>query len=555
MRELSEKDVLEQPERHPTPGGPASLRRSTMKLAWHGLLLITTICSLFFLAACLLNRPNPKPFPWPPKTIPTRTYDTTKTIWPSIYWPTAFSTSSSYPTATPYTLTPPPTPTFRYTQIPTHTPKPPRTRTPTITPTATLGVLSLETADLQVNAVAFIAKDWENNGPSSLWIANIDGSGERKLVDQIDEPVDWPRGHILQWSPNGKWISYKDWYHLWVISRNGLVKKNLLTITDESKGILYTYQWSPDSSQIAYLQTDLNAATTGSLAIVGLINVATGQVSELTSYESSVFITLSWTPDGRYIVINPFDEWNSINLLEVGTGAILKITPDNKNGSCNPSYHDSLVWSPTGQHFFYTNHGNGRFATNWICVAGLDGSNKAVPDEGSAYGPVWDKTGSYLYFPMMHVYPNFSVDKGGYFQLMRYNISTHETEPVLLLDAQPVNTGWWHLTISENKQMLEIDAGNYYEYDKSHAFIILNVDTPAKYTVYKVADMQVLSGPVWSADNRNIIFFSGQNETPNHMGMRHYGAFYALDINTGLTNLLSNVYYVDDWAISPVASP
>jgi dipeptidyl aminopeptidase/acylaminoacyl peptidase len=499
---------------------------------------LAAIGTVFFLAACLANRPAPTPgqktYPWPPPTVPTQSY----------YRRTATFLTPPPPTAT-YTKYP----SYTQTPSPTVTPRPTQTPSPTVTPTQP----KVDAGDVQANAVVFIAKDVDFEKPSSLWIANIDGSGERELTADIDEPSWIPYGHSLQWSPDGKWISYKDMYSLWIISRDGLVKKKLLTLTDQSKGVIFTYQWSPDSSQIAYLQTDENAGTAEFPAIVGLIHVATGQISELTTYESSVFVTLSWTPDGRYLLLNPRDQWGSINLFEVRTGTIVKISPK-PHGMCTPNYHDGLAWSPNGMWFYYTNHGNGRFATNWICVAGLDGSNRLVPDEGSAYAPVWDKTGNYLYFAMLHIYPNFEVDDGGYFQLMRYNVRTHETEPILLLDAQPVQTGWWNLSLSKDRYMLEVDADDYYPWDISHAFIILDVRSPGKYTVYKINKMQFISGSAWAPDNQNIIFFAREIPKKGNESTLHApGAFYALDINTGLTRILSGTYLVDEWAVSPIA--
>lgn len=68
---------------------------------------------------------------------------------------------------------------------PTFTPAPVETAIsyPTLTPLPT--EIPYPTASVvNANAVAFIARD-NNSLDTSLWVANVDGSGEKKLVDII----------------------------------------------------------------------------------------------------------------------------------------------------------------------------------------------------------------------------------------------------------------------------------------------------------------------------------------------------------------------------------
>ena len=93
-----------------------------------------------------------------------------------------------------------------------------------VTPSTTPSVTPLPTAKLilpvtpvtpyptanetKANAVAFISQE---NAGYSLWVANVDGSGERKLADipYNRQDGDWGiTSYYLQWSPDGKWISY-----------------------------------------------------------------------------------------------------------------------------------------------------------------------------------------------------------------------------------------------------------------------------------------------------------------------------------------------------------
>src|SRR5258708_4156348 len=76
------------------------------------------------------------------------------------------------------------------------------------------------------NSVAFVAGDPQHQTlTSSLWIANIDGSGERELVEDVDTS-DWQRAATeLKWSPNGKWISYMSAADLWLTAPDGTINK------------------------------------------------------------------------------------------------------------------------------------------------------------------------------------------------------------------------------------------------------------------------------------------------------------------------------------------
>lgn len=139
---------------------------------------------------------------------------------------------------------------------------------------------------VKANAVAFVAQDWQNHGPSSLWVANIDGSGEKKIVDSITELENGPYWSFVAptWSPNGKEIGYISEGDLWVVSPDGSTSRKILSLADKNKEMIYAYKWSPDGLQIAYAQG--NIIDGGPQIVVGLINVATGETSEILSYQS-----------------------------------------------------------------------------------------------------------------------------------------------------------------------------------------------------------------------------------------------------------------------------
>jgi hypothetical protein len=109
----------------------------------------------------------------------------------------------NYPivTLTPAPVTQTPVTTQQPTDIPTQTPYPtfapfPNLSSSTPIPYPTASVV-------KANAVAFIERDRE--GKLFLWVANVDGSGETKLVDIIQK--DSQINILMQWSPNREWIS------------------------------------------------------------------------------------------------------------------------------------------------------------------------------------------------------------------------------------------------------------------------------------------------------------------------------------------------------------
>ncbi len=208
------------------------------------------------------------------------------------------------------TPSPIPSPTFTPVTYPTMTPYP----TDISYPTASI---------VNAKAVAFISE--EGNG-NSLWIANVDGSGERKLTD-IEHNTQWGSEYLLKWSPDGKWIGYISGDDLWIISPDGSVKRKLLSFPDRTTGTLYTYVWSPDSSKIAYIQK----ATDGPVAqiTVTMFDLVTGKTLEISSNQAPDPMPISWSPDGKYIL---FAKDFSYSLYEVATGKITKEIKPNGMG-------------------------------------------------------------------------------------------------------------------------------------------------------------------------------------------------------------------------------
>jgi len=438
---------------------------------------------------------------------------------------------------------------------------------PTSTPVSTFTMMPSPTvvtpyptaSAVKANAVAFTS---QADGKASLWVANLDGSGEKQLVDSFDDTRWNFHGYAaLEWSPNGKWISYLSSEELWIVSPDGSVNKKILSFPDKSKGTVYMYQWSPDSSQIAYIQAGPDAGLEGNVPIiVGLLYLETGKTLELSSYNSPTPVTFSWSPDGRYLLLSKMSK-SAFSIFDITTHEVIKEI--GATGRCS-AWHHGVSWSPNSKWFYDIQAGNGRFATTQICVAGLDGLHRQIDIDGTITSdPVWDKSGNFLYFVVANT--DFSITPLPDYdlRLIRYDVRTQEEERLFSLGKEPYS---WHVSISPNGSMLELDTytntGPVVNLWPPRQYIFMTLDIQSlstrKFTVdFGLSELENFdSSPVWSPDNNNIIFYVNKPYSPNYSPNGYatyysFGSFYALDTIIGKTTIVSGVHSVENAQFSP----
>ncbi|MBK8824386.1 MAG: hypothetical protein IPN58_17775 [Anaerolineales bacterium] len=114
--------------------------------------------------------------------------------------------------------------------------------------------------------------------------------------------------------------------------RDGLTKEPL-SLPVKSVAYLIRYAWSPDSSKIAYLELSYSKPTITptlrpqggdgiAIYLVGIIDVATENVSELPLFEANAGIPiLLWSPNGRDLL---FIKDYSLVLFDVAANKIVK---------------------------------------------------------------------------------------------------------------------------------------------------------------------------------------------------------------------------------------
>jgi Tol biopolymer transport system component len=427
-------------------------------------------------------------------------------------------------------ITPSPIPTF--TMVPSPTVVPPY-------PTASA---------VQSNAVAFIARNNSYSLDTSLWVVNVDGSGERKLVEiAYNEKDGWTDDPLLQWSPDGKWISYIESHALNIISPDGSIKRKLLPLPDTRE--IFMYRWSPDSSKIAYLETVGGESTVtptpgpdNGMApyLVGMIDVATGNVSELSSFEANAGIpTLSWSPNGRDLL---FIKDYSLVLFDVAANKIVKTI---KRGC---GLERGLSWSPNGKWFSYTDNGVGGFTPTWICVNSATGESiQTIRVDSTSFNPVWDQTGNYLYFLASKIDLTRKSDPLIDERLMRYDARTQKTESLFSLkEQQQPNSYIRSLSISPDGNTLLLQSETKLD--------LIFVDTQSLKSKKLTLDLTDLKLPpiepvnhydlqtTWSPDSQNLILLA------------NYSSFYMLNIKTGKATIFSGKHSVESWAVSPITT-
>ncbi|MCB8968552.1 MAG: PD40 domain-containing protein [Ardenticatenaceae bacterium] len=175
-------------------------------------------------------------------------------------------------------------------------------------------------------------------GNSELYIENIDGSGLRRITDNFEgtymtlhpdstklaynvngvikvlsleenalpisltDPAITGNAWFPKWSPDGQWIAFMgrvegDYNEIWVMNADG---SNAKQLTNAKYSASFPV-WSPDSQ---YLLISIETDTYYRRRLHYIVNIETGDVSQLTYWEEGVFtLILGWLPDSQHLVV------------------------------------------------------------------------------------------------------------------------------------------------------------------------------------------------------------------------------------------------------------
>jgi Tol biopolymer transport system component len=133
-------------------------------------------------------------------------------------------------------------------------------------------------------------------GGCAIRILAVAGGAERKLADLRND-----RYHCVAWSPDGRWIAYAERaslaepYALFLLALDGTPARRL-TLPKTGFGEL-RFAFSPDSRTVAVIRVGPDIG-------LYLVAIETGNTTALLSGQREWFGGLSWTEDGRHLIVS-----------------------------------------------------------------------------------------------------------------------------------------------------------------------------------------------------------------------------------------------------------
>lgn len=221
-------------------------------------------------------------------------------------------------------------------------------------------------------------------GQEQLFVANEDGSSERRLLNLPGEDIEDPA-----WSPDGLHIAYiriagasKSMH---VMNIDG---SNDRALTPPNQSPIHP-AWMPDSRSILYCTDDDLHPPEKNSAEIYRIDVTSGKIATLISGGVNTYPVPS--PDGKRIAFRKMVETNSeVFVANIDGSGIANLTN-------HPAFDGWPAWSPDGKRIAFASNRNSAYQ---IFVMDADGSNvKLVANtEGRATAPQWSRDGRSIYF-------------------------------------------------------------------------------------------------------------------------------------------------------------
>ena len=202
-----------------------------------------------------------------------------------------------------------------------------------------------------------------HNGNMDLVKVNILGNQYHWLTDtpNIGESQS-------KWSPNGRWLAFSatEWatpgQQIWKLNRVDVNGENLIELFD---GEINHFEWSTDSTQIAFISTRETRPRTGievhapQITSLYMMNVDGQSIYRITPDFDQVR-SFSWSPNGRWLVFSAIaDDTHDLYKIHPDGSALQKLT-ENTWTEYNPT------WSPNGgkivfgsEYFFHMTNPDG----------------------------------------------------------------------------------------------------------------------------------------------------------------------------------------------------
>ena len=221
-------------------------------------------------------------------------------------------------------------------------------------------------------------------GREQLFIANADGSGEKRLLAPPGADIEDPA-----WSPDGRQIAYiliagasKSMHAMNVDGSNDRV------LTPPGQSPIHP-AWMPDARSILYCTDDDLRPPEKNAAEIFRLDVASRNITTLISGGVNTYPVPS--PDARRVAFRRMIGTNSeVFIANIDGSGIRNLTN-------HPAFDGWPAWSPDGKRIAFASNRNSAYQ---IFVMDADGSNvKLVANtEGRATAPQWARDGRFIYF-------------------------------------------------------------------------------------------------------------------------------------------------------------
>ena len=227
------------------------------------------------------------------------------------------------------------------------------------------------------------------------------------------------------WSPNHRYAAlaaYPSELLTIAIGRNGHNWNQVIDISGVI-GVQHSLAWSPDSTQLAFLN---ESATVTVIGIVRMVNGVPEQPCffTITATEPLAYSPLAWSLDGQFIAFAAYDAprrqgSEELYSLNVSNGAVRRLTT---NSYCD----DWPSWSPDGTQLVFTSSEDGY---NELYVINLATSERRrLTYYTIGYRPNWSPDGKTIVFVsnIDYDYDLYAIGANG-FGLRRLTVEHYPT--------------------------------------------------------------------------------------------------------------------------------
>jgi len=217
-------------------------------------------------------------------------------------------------------------------------------------------------------------------GKNGLWKVSADGTGTTQIFKGIAEHA--------KWSPDGKYIVFDadtgNSIRMIPAAGGDVIKFLPDSVVIQNGGLPC---WSPDGSQIAFLERKRSSLST--------FNLKTGELKSLFREEERLPLPGGWWIDGKSIIVANMDR-------QTRKSTMLKIAEKNGEATLvtghNENFYRHMALSPDGSLLVYASM-EGKYLGLYVMPSGGGKSLPlAVTKDGHTEGAAWSPDGKKIAF-------------------------------------------------------------------------------------------------------------------------------------------------------------